>query len=191
MRTRIAAAVVAAILWGGPAVAAPQQPLQLQAAFIDTDTPVVGLTGPACPVTFTQLIDARHDPVTAGDVGNRSVHAPPNAQAWMGDVLTGFKRRGVAVTQDGATPDPATLQAQMTLRTVWIQATTMNLSANVLVTIDATAPDGRTLHKTYRGSVVKMNWASSQDEVERDLGYAFADFLDKAASDLRAVCRPA
>ncbi len=74
---------------------------------------------------------------------------------------------------------------------VWLRLIATNFSANVVLTIEATAADGRTLHQSYRGETVKINWANGSSEMEDSIDRAFADALNKMAPDLRQLCRPA
>ncbi len=186
-----ALACAAGLGLAAPAMAAPQ-PLVLAPTFTDVDvedddTPAK--TPLACKVTFTGLADARRDPVSVGTLGNRAIRSPADTQAWMRAVLGGLPRRGVApqfVAPDAPAPDgPA---AKFTLRMVWVDYVAVDLSANVVVSVDATADNGRTLHQTYRGRVARMNWASTTSEIQSAVNTAFADVLDKMAPDLKSLC---
>lgn len=191
----LAALVCAGSLSIAPPAGASQQPVVLTPTFADNtgdteDAPAK--TAPACSVTFTSLADGRREALLVGAVGDRAVQSPQDVQAWMRAILTGLPRRGInpqyaaASAAGGPASGPT---AQFTLRMVWIDASEMDISANVIVAIDATGQNGRALHKVYRGRITKINWAGTSSEIQKDISDAFADSLDKIAPDLKPLCQ--
>ncbi len=192
-----AVAVVAACLLGSGLCAAPAQarpPVVLNAEWVEhTD----GLSEPiaaTCAVTVSAMTDGRRDPVTAGNVNGRSVRSPADVQAWMRSVVNGLPRRGVAARFESAPKDAAGAAAQpagtvtFELRLVWANAAASVLTANVVMAVGTTGPDGQVAYKTYRGTQVNMNWANGGGEIQKLVDQAFGKALDQIAVDLRSHC---
>lgn len=200
---RIAGLTAALALYLSAAMpaAASKPPLVLSPAFTENegDVTVAPAKGTSvCTVHFTDVTDARRDKLTVGVVYNRSVQSPDDTQAWMRSILGGLARRGVTpefdtpAAADGsaaeATPAPAAPTAKFSLQMVWLTGAAIDLSANTVVTIDATGADGHSLQKTYRGAVARMNWASGSNEMQVAINKAFSDALNKMAPDLAKLC---
>lgn len=148
---------------------------------------------PACSVNVTGLNDLRRDPKTVGIVaGARAVRSPDDMQGWMRAIVGGLSARGVTPTFD-TPPDSgaATPVVTVGLKSVWIDPVNTTFSSDVVMTVDATTGDGRTLKKAYRGQITVLNWNNGAGEVQTAITRAFSDALNKIAPDLKALCGPA
>lgn len=145
----------------------------------------------ACTVTVAALSDERRDPKTVGIVVDRAVQSPDDTQAWMRAIVGGLAARGVTPQFDTpAQPaGSAAPVARFGLKTVWLTPVNTDFSSDVIMSVDATAPDGRVLKKTYRGQVTVLNWNSGVSEMQTAITRAFSDALNKMAPDLKAICQ--
>lgn len=148
---------------------------------------------PACSVNVAALNDLRRDPKTVGIVaGFKPVRSPDDTQGWMRAIVGSLSARGVAPTFD-TPPDGSAAAPTVTdgLKSVWIEPVNTTFSSDVIMTIDATTADGRTLNKAYRGHVTVVNWNNGASEIQTAITRAFSDALNKIAPDLMALCAPA
>lgn len=149
----------------------------------------------ACSIRFTALTDERHDLKTIGIAANRPVLSPDDTQAWLKGILGGLPARGITPVFDapadaGAAAD-TTPAVKLKLKLVWLTPVAIDFSANVVMSIDASTTDGRTLTKSYRGQIAAMNMANGTGEMTSAINRAFGDALNKMAPDLQGLCHPA
>lgn len=146
----------------------------------------------ACNVNVAGLNDLRRDPKTIGIVGFKPVRSPDDMQGWMRAIVGALPARGVTPTFD--TPSDGSAAAPTVtvgLKSVWIEPVNTTFSSDVIMTVDATTADGRTLNKAYRGQMTVVNWNNGGSEVQTAITRAFSDALNKIAPDLKALCGPA
>jgi hypothetical protein len=192
-KSQIIAACVAVALTvagGAGSAFAGVQPVVLSPDFDEGSSEIVSSVAkdaPACTVEFTTLTDERHDQKTIGVVG-RPIRSPADTQAWMRSILGGLAKRGIDPRFDATASAEDAPAAKVGLKVVWIAPVAVNFSANVIVSVDAAATNGKTLQKTYRGQVTTTNWNNGAGEIDKAIDKAFSDALNKIAPDLRELC---
>jgi hypothetical protein len=142
-------------------------------------------------VEFTEIVDERRSPELMGVVDQRAVRAPPDATAWMREILSALGTRGLSVHLDAAPPDPRSppITAKFRLQTAWLASTGATYNANAVMTLEAHTPEGRTFTQTYRGRTVHTTyWSAGTDTLQGAMTSAFAKALDAMSTDLRALC---
>lgn len=179
------------------AVAAPlaahaaSRPVILDQAYVEP-LPVVSALAkgaPPCAVHIVNLVDDRRSPEMIGMLGGKPVLAPPDRTAWLVSVVTGLQARGISVDfTNPSVENPAVVNANLSLKTAWINAVQISLGASVVFKLQAKGADARTVDQYYRGSASRMNWASGDGEIKSDINIAFSRALDAMAHDLAGLC---
>ena len=146
----------------------------------------------ACPVRVLEIVDDRMDPQTLGEVGGRTVRAPPDAHAWLRGVIAGLQQFGVAVQFGEDSPAAAqAIDARAELKTAWVASVTTAKTASVVLTVQYSHAVAPLRAVDYRGSVSRMNWNSSAGEIQGMLDDAFTQVLQQVSTDVRALCTQA
>ncbi len=140
-----------------------------------------------CPILVTEVIDTRRARDTLGVVAGRAVKSPPNSEAWLRSVVTGLNARGFAV-EFADQPQPGVMVASFSLQTAWVTDEATNMTANVVLRVRATREGATPLSRDYRGAVSRVNWATTDSELQHLIEASFGKALDPIASDLQALC---
>ena len=176
---------------------AVQVPVTVSPTFIDRPPPpmtpaAAALAPPPCGLNIVQVVDARRVPGTLGVVAGRSVKSPDDPVAWLTSILGGLNARGFTVTFDKTqTEPPATggLVANVSLTSAWLTDSMTNKIANVVLHVSVRRAGFDTYERDYRGSLTRMNWASTESELKKLADDAFAVALDDMGRELRALCK--
>lgn len=167
---------------------AEPDPAVLDPTFVDAPSRAAAAkVGPACPLQVAELRDARHAPDTLGRVGYKVVKAPVDREAWLRSIVAGLGERGFKVVFTGPAA-PGVITARIVLQTAWVTDTSVNMSANVVLHVEAMSPAGAQISRDYRGAVSGMNWATTDGEVRGVVDKAFARALGALAVDLKPLC---
>lgn len=171
------------------AACVPAQPMTASAAFVEPladRAPAQDAT--ACGLRIVEVGDARLAPETLGVVSGRAIKAPPDRDAWLRSVAMGLGSRGYSVRFAAPAGDSREVQVSITLKSLWVYDLTSNKVANVVISVAAQQPGHPGLSRDYRGDITRVNWSSSDDELQKLTNAAFGLALDKVGQDLRALC---
>jgi len=170
------------------ALMAACSPMTASTKYTPRAAPVAHAPQMACRMRVLEIVDDRMDPTILGSVGGRTVHAPPDAQAWMRSVMGGLNRLGVAVEFGDADAGSAGLAARAELKTAWVSSETTAKTASVVLGFRYFQAGTLIKAADYRGSISATNWSSTQDEIQRMVDRAFDQVLAQAAADILAAC---
>lgn len=145
--------------------------------------------GTSCRVHFERIEDGRRDRTTLGNVAKRQVRSPADSLAWIRNVLSGLRHRGIEVRFEPAdAADAGALAADARLLVAWVSDIRANKSANAAMRIQVRRGTAVALERDYRGVETTMNFASGDRELQKVVDTAFGRMLDHLAPDLLALC---
>ena len=168
--------------------AAPQ-PLVVEITPVSTrkvSTKAAEVSG--CAVVVLETRDRRRVPDTLGVVAGRAVKSPDDVGAWLRSIFEGLRTRGVEVSfGDGAAPVGA-IALDISLQSAWLSDIKTSKAANVVVHARAERAGEKLLDRDYRGTITRVNWASTDSELRSLVDDAFGQILDQMAAELRGIC---
>jgi hypothetical protein len=170
LRTLAALAAVCALLAG----CAADRVQGLRASTAPQAAPAAG----ACPFTIV-AIDDRREEKGLGRLYRTRVDGEESFPSWFADGLK-------------ATPGHAAQGAPVTLRVevlrAYIHALSTMKSANLVVRVHMTTPDGALRSKLYRGVDGSTNWSNSESEVQAAFDNAMIHLRQQLQRDLALTC---
>lgn len=156
-------------------------PATLAASTSSTAKPV------KCKIAVRRITDERSAPQLVGIVGGRSVPSPADVPAWLSSVLSRLSAHGIAADFSGAESAPG-MTYNAALMSAWASHVTTNLTAAVVLKMEAVDPDGKIVQRNYRGQAVRINWDSGDEGINKTIDEAFDEALAKMAPDILANC---
>jgi hypothetical protein len=185
---------VAASLLAGSLCACAQTPITAAPTY----APPAGSQGAApaataipCTLHVLKINDDRMDPSTLGVVAGRTVHAPPDTQAWMRSGVSALAKDGVHVEFGETAPAPNLIDAVVVLRTAWVSSAVTSKMASVVLHIDYEHAGQPLKSNDYRGNTTSVNWASTDGEIQSLLQDVFGKVLVQVSADFRNLCAQA
>lgn len=165
-------------------------PVALSNGYLERGSHVPAASSAACTVLVEQITDNRSDPTVLGVVLGRAVKSPPDAKAWLRNVLQGLNSRGVAVAFEGDANIPANAAVRLAveLRIAWLTNTSSNKTANIVLHVRGSDSDGHAIDDSLRGSRSTIDWSASDDELKKLIDEAFAVALDQLAQKVKSDC---
>ena len=145
----------------------------------------------SCRLKITDVADLRPDPATIGTVAGRSIHGPPDSDAWIKNILSGLDDRGIAVTfpQTGETATPAGLTASAHLKTVWATSVGTARTASMVLSMEYRIDGVAVKQRSYRGAVSDVSWWGTEGEVQSMLDSCVNTILQDIDDDVGVLCR--
>jgi hypothetical protein len=143
---------------------------------------------PDCAVAVTEVRDDRLAPEVLGVVSGRAIKGPADPVDWLRKALGNLTSRGVTPSFPAAANGDG-LQARVALRKAWLTNTHTNMTANVVMHVQADRAGMALLERDYRGYESVINWNSSDSELQTLVVHAFGKAMDAMAVDFTRVCR--
>ncbi len=129
------------------------------------------------------------DGTVLGQVANRPVRAPPDAQAWMRSVIGGLQNWGIPVEFTDSTAEaPGVINTEITLKSAWVASATTAKTANVVLRVEFQQSTTAGQGTDYRGHISSVNWNSNDGELQAMVNRAFDEALSQIAADFRTRC---
>lgn len=142
----------------------------------------------ACRVVVSQISDRRRVSDTLGIVAGRAVKSPGDVDGWLRSILEKLGTRDIQVAFGDAAGPEKEIAVAFSLQSVWLSDIKTSKAANVVAHVRAERAGVQLIDRDYRGTVTRINWASTDTELQQLTDDAFGKVLDEMAADLRRAC---
>lgn len=135
-----------------------------------------------------EIRDQRRDRQTLGMVTGRAVKAPSDVDGWLRSTMEGLGGRGLDLRPAADAAPAEAIEIHVDLQAAWLRDIKTSKAANVLVHVRAERGGAPLLDRDYRGNISRINWASTDAELQHLIDDAFGKALDAIAADLKTAC---
>lgn len=139
-----------------------------------------------CEITIDKVSDARRYKATLGSLGAQAVYGE-DVESWVRRGLSDLHSFGYRVENADTTLSPA-VRMDVSLKQAYVRSVNTSIESIVQLEIRYLIAGGTVSERRYRGSYIKVNWASAEQEVMDSLNHALGGAVIDIARDLPALC---